>query len=322
MNKNVLITGANAGLGLETARQLALRSDYGRIFVSARSQDKADSAITFLVEQTGVPADRFEPVLFDLLDMGSIDRAVETLASAGVHLNAIVLNAGGLSTPVDGKLPPAPSGNTRLFDMNVGGHAQLVNGLLDRGVLASGDTVVFAGTEGVRGVPSMGIGRPVLPQGELDTVLAKVVRGEHITGKADPRNEYGLVKLIGTAWMTYLAQHRGLRALTVSPGATAGTNAGKNVPLGMRVMFWMMMRLMKVFGRAHGVDTGAARYIQGLEDSSLMAGAFYASPGFRMSGALVAQAEEQQPLLGDADFIAACGRLLGDGEVSRAMPLS
>lgn len=312
MKKDVLITGANAGLGLETARQLALRSDFGRIFVTARSQGKADHAIAYLVEQTGQPEARFEPVLFDLFEADTIHRAVEALASAGVHLNAIVLNAGGLSMPVDGKLPLAPSGNTRLFDMNVGGHAHLVNGLLDRGVLSAGDTVVFAGTEGVRGVPSMGIAKPELPQGEVDAVLAKVVRGEHITGTADPRDEYGLVKLIGTAWMTYLAQHRGLRALTVSPGATTGTNAGNNVPLRMRGMFWVMMRLMKLFGRAHGVNTGAARYIQGLDDSSLIAGAFYASPGSRMSGALVAQSAEQQPMLGDADFIAACGRLLGD----------
>jgi len=311
MNKDVLITGANAGLGLETARQLALRSDFGRIFVSARSQAKADPAIAYLVKRTGQPAARFEPVLFDLFDADSIHRAVEALASDGVHLDALVLNAGGLSTPVDGKLALAPSGNTRLFDMNVGGHAHLVNGLLDRGVLSSGDTVVFAGTEGVRGVPSMGVARPVLPQGELDAVLAKVARGEHITGKADPTGEYGLVKLIGTAWMTYLAQHRGLRSLTVSPGATTGTNAADNVPLRMRVMFTAMMKVMKVFGRAHDVETGAARYIQGLADSSLTAGAFYASPGSRMSGALVAQTREQQPMLGDADFIAACGRLLG-----------
>lgn len=48
-----------------------------------------------------------------------------------------------------------------------------------------------------------------------------------------------------------------------------------------------------------------------LEDGALVADAFYASPGSRMSGALVTQTVEQQPLLGDADFIAACGRLLG-----------
>lgn len=314
MNKNVLITGANAGLGLETARQLARRSDYGRIFVSARSPNKADSAIAYLVEQTGVSADRFEPVLFDLLDTDSIQRAVQVLASRGVHLDEIVLNAGGMSTPVGGKLPLAPSGNTRLFDMNVGGHARLVNEMLDRGVLSSGDTVVFAGSEAARGV--------VLPQGEQSGLLARVVRGEHTTGSIDPRYEYGLVKLIGTVWMTYLAQHRGLRALTVSPGASAGTNAG-NVPFAMRVVFSVMMRIMKLFGRAHGVDTGAARYVRALGDGSLVAGAFYASPPSRWSGPLVAQTVEQQPLLGDEDFIAACGRLLGDStEASRAPALS
>jgi len=317
MTKNVLITGANAGLGLETARQLALRSDYGQIFVSARTQDKADKAVASLVERTGTPADRFTSVLFDLLDTDSVERAVDELAVGGVHLDAIVLNAGGLSLLVDGRLAPAPSGNTRLFEMNVGGHARLVNGLLERGVLASDGTVVFAATEGVRGVPRMGMKTPVLPEGELDAVLASVARGEHVSGKADPTYEYALVKLVGTAWMSHLAERRGLRALAVSPGATAGTNAGNNVSLGMRVMWELTMPLMKLFGVAHGVDAGAARYVQALDDSSMIAGTFYASADARMSGPLVAQTTEQQPLLGDADFIAACGRLLGgSGETS------
>ncbi|MCH9681699.1 MAG: SDR family NAD(P)-dependent oxidoreductase [Deltaproteobacteria bacterium] len=129
-----------AGLGLETARQLALRPDYVRIFVSVRSPNKAGSAIAHLVEQTGVSADRFEPVLFDLLDTDSIAQAVEVLASRGVHLDGSLLNAGGMSTPVGGKLPLASSRNTRSFDRNVGGHARLVNEVLDRGVLSSGDT--------------------------------------------------------------------------------------------------------------------------------------------------------------------------------------
>jgi NAD(P)-dependent dehydrogenase (short-subunit alcohol dehydrogenase family) len=40
----VLITGANAGIGKDVARQLALRPDVARIYLACRNPDRAATA--------------------------------------------------------------------------------------------------------------------------------------------------------------------------------------------------------------------------------------------------------------------------------------
>ena len=44
MNESILITGANIGLGKETARQLALKKETKRIVLFCRNQAKAEAA--------------------------------------------------------------------------------------------------------------------------------------------------------------------------------------------------------------------------------------------------------------------------------------
>jgi len=307
---SILVTGANSGLGLDAARQLAARPDTD-LWISARSQGKADAAIDTLVAG-GADRSRVRSLIFDLVEPATIASAIDRLAATGVTLDGVVLNAGGLVSPVDGKLQTAGDGTTVMFAMNVGGHARLVQGLLDRDLLADGATVVFAGSEASRGIPSMRVVAPGLPSGELDDAVRAVARGEHVTGKADPMAEYALVKLIGTAWMQDLARRRpDLRALTVSPGMTTGTSGADSLPAPMRVMMkYLAMPLFKLFGSAHGVEDGAARYLQGLDDPSLDNGAFYASAWPGLTGPLTRQAPERQPLLDHEGFAAATGRFL------------
>ncbi len=53
MNESILITGANIGLGKETARQLALRKETKKVILFCRNQAKAEAAKKELEEQTG-----------------------------------------------------------------------------------------------------------------------------------------------------------------------------------------------------------------------------------------------------------------------------
>ncbi len=53
MNESILITGANIGLGKETARQLALKTETKKIILFCRNAAKAESAKKDLEQQTG-----------------------------------------------------------------------------------------------------------------------------------------------------------------------------------------------------------------------------------------------------------------------------
>ena len=44
MNKSILITGANVGLGKETARQLATKNETEKIILACRNPKKAEEA--------------------------------------------------------------------------------------------------------------------------------------------------------------------------------------------------------------------------------------------------------------------------------------
>ena len=75
-------------------------------------------------------------------------------------------------------------------------------------------------------------------------------------------------------------------------------------------MDWVGMPLMKLMGKAHSVSSGAARFVQALEDDSLVNGGFYASPGTGLTGTPTLQSATQQPLLLDDAFTDAVGRLV------------
>jgi NAD(P)-dependent dehydrogenase (short-subunit alcohol dehydrogenase family) len=48
MNKSILITGANSGLGKDTARQLGLIKETEKIYLACRSETKAKAAVADL----------------------------------------------------------------------------------------------------------------------------------------------------------------------------------------------------------------------------------------------------------------------------------
>src|ERR1700747_2616933 len=91
MNESILITGANTGLGKETARQLALKQETKKVILFCRNQEKAEAAKGDLEEKTGKKI--FEIIIGDVADANSVTRAVETLREP---IDAVILNAGGM----------------------------------------------------------------------------------------------------------------------------------------------------------------------------------------------------------------------------------
>jgi len=279
LGKTALITGANAGIGKEVARQLALRPEFARIYLACRNRERAKAAQAELEAETGRRI--FDIVLMDVADQGSVRAA---LAAIDGSVDALVMNAGVIGPNSMGL---TVDGVTTQFATNVLGHAVLLEGLLAENRL--GEVAVFVGSEAVVGVPKLGMKRPSFVSHAPDE-LASVMCGCFFAGKkADFNLAFAQAKYLGALWIGHLArQYPDLRFLTVSPGNTTGTGAPSDLPLPMRIAAKYVLPALRF---SHKLDVGAKRIVDGVTDPTLSSGAFYASPANKLTGPLTNQAE-------------------------------
>lgn len=284
----VLITGANAGIGRETARQLAYKNGIEKIYLACRNMKKAEAAKSVLETETGKSI--FEIIIMDVSNPASVRRAVSTMTSP---IDAVILNAGGTG----GKTPNAltSSGVTHIFASNVLGHVILVDELLERQLITS--TILFSGSEAARGIPKMGVARPDMKSSSIDEYTA-VADGSKFGTHADPLDIYGAIKLTGVMWMGAMArQYPHIRFISMSPGGTTGTNGMDDLPFMKKLFFkYIGGTLMPLFGMMHNVETGAKRYVDGVLDEKFETGHFYASRTGSPTGPVIDQVEIDRSL--------------------------
>ena len=99
MNESIVITGANAGLGKEAARQLALKNETKKVILLCRNQVRAEAAKKDLEERTGRKI--FEIIIGDVADADSVRKAAEKITEP---IDAVILNAGGMVGKTAGKI--------------------------------------------------------------------------------------------------------------------------------------------------------------------------------------------------------------------------
>lgn len=100
--RTAVVTGANGGLGLVTARALAAKGAH--VVMAVRNQKKAATAVEEI--RASVPDASLELVALDLSSQASVRAAAEQILAAHDHLDLLVNNAGVMaiaeSTTVDG----------------------------------------------------------------------------------------------------------------------------------------------------------------------------------------------------------------------------
>jgi NAD(P)-dependent dehydrogenase (short-subunit alcohol dehydrogenase family) len=282
MNKSILITGANSGLGKESARQLAMINETEKIYLACRNLTKAQEAKQSLEKSTGRSI--FEIVIMDVSDPDSVRSSVAGLNEA---VDAIIMNAGGMG----GKSPmeKTSSGVTSLFANNVLGHVVLVNELIKAKKL--NNVALYAGSEGARGVDEMGMKRPDLHSSSVDE-FAEVIDGSFFDAQMDPMEAYGYVKYTAALWMSSEARKNpDIRFITMSPGFTSGTEVMNDLPRGKKLMFkYVMIPIVAPLkGMVHKLDKGAKRFVDGINNESLESGVFYASKAKKLVGPVIDQ---------------------------------
>ncbi len=126
--RTYLVTGANTGIGLATATDLAARG--ARVILACRSAERTRPVMADITAATG--NDQLDYLEVDLGDLGSVRRAVDDARNRFGSLDVLVANAG-----VAGHRGQTAQGFEVAFGTNHLGHFALVTGLLDLLVTAA-----------------------------------------------------------------------------------------------------------------------------------------------------------------------------------------
>mmetsp|Transcript_14211 Transcript_14211/g.24154 ORF Transcript_14211/g.24154 Transcript_14211/m.24154 type:complete len:375 (+) Transcript_14211:61-1185(+) len=281
------VTGANAGLGLESVRQLASLHDAPpcngdtscsdedattiigvTIFLLCRNPVSAQQAIDSLTASNEYPTNvSFTYVPFDSSDRSSVKTAIETLSQSITDrhiMNGLLLNAGGFTSDRNGTL--TKSGTTIIAETNLIGHAVLVDGLIQFKKLQQGSRVIFSGSEA-------GMGEPFAIKwgNDLDYYIniltGKAYKTKKNKNKYTPQDGYGHIKGMIAFYTAAMARRHGdIYFAAVSPGSTKDTylmDQG-SFPNALKYVFKGFICL----SGQHGVDVGAGRYIDALVDNN------------------------------------------------------
>ncbi|WP_299104736.1 SDR family NAD(P)-dependent oxidoreductase [uncultured Tenacibaculum sp.] len=282
MNTSIMITGANAGIGKETARQLAMIKTTKVIYLACRNLKKAEVAKKELVEATG--RDIFKIILLDVSKPETVKKAVAQLENP---IDALIMNAGGTGGKTPEKL--TKEGVTELTASNLLGHVVLVNELIKENKLNK--VALFASSEAARGIKKMGMKRPDLSDNSVEEFVS-IFDGTKFKGDFDPFQVYGWIKYGGTLWMSNMAdRHLNIKFISMSPGGTRGTNGMDDLPLLKRTFLKHigMKLIMPLMGMSHSVEKGAKRFVDGINNPKFESGVFYASKENILTGPVVNQ---------------------------------
>jgi retinol dehydrogenase 12 len=241
--RTFLVTGANTGIGLATATDLAGRG--GRVFLACRSRQKGEAAVAQITAATGSTDVRF--LQLDLADLASVRECVRAFLALDEPLHVLVNNAGIGGTPGRTK-----DGFELVFGVNHLGHFALTMGLLDC-LTASRARIVNVASDAHYQAKGIDFDR-----------LRRRTRG--ITGMA----EYAVSKLCNVLFSQELARRlagSGVVSYSLHPGVVA-SDIWRRVPAPVRPL---------VTRRMLTVEQGArtSLYCGTAPEAALRSGAYY-----------------------------------------------
>ncbi|MEU4838067.1 oxidoreductase [Nocardia testacea] len=239
-----VVTGANTGLGFETARALA---EHGATVVLAcRDPDRAAAAADRIT--AAAPLARIDRVPLDLASLGSVRTAAELIRDRYSHLDLLINNAG-----VTGLTGVTEDGFEAQFGINHLGHFALTGLLLDRLVAAPAARVVTVSSIGHR-------------FGRIDAADPAAPSG----------NAYGKSKLANLLFTYELARRltgTAATALAAHPGG-ASTEVFRYSSVAFRLPNLAIARL---FGRTPAM--GALPTLRAATDPLAVGGDYYGPTG-------------------------------------------
>lgn len=124
MEKTVLITGSNKGIGFETAHQLGRKGFH--VFISGRDKAKVQNALNKLKDQ-GIKADM---LMMDVSDLESIQEAASEFSKLDIKLDVLINNAGILLSEDRNLLTNSPDVMEQTIQTNCYGPVNVIREFL------------------------------------------------------------------------------------------------------------------------------------------------------------------------------------------------
>jgi len=248
--RTAVITGANTGLGYETAAALAAKGAH--VVLAVRNLEKGKAAADLITRAT--PGASVALQELDLTSLDSIRAAADELRANHDSIDLLINNAGVMMTPK----ATTKDGFELQFGTNHLGHFALTNLLLDRVVAVPGSRIVTVSSQGHR--------------------FVRGIRFDDIQWERD----YGRVRAYGQAKLanllfTYELQRRlqGTNSIAVAahPGGSR-TELMRNVPPLIAAATRPLERLMQ------GADMGALPTLRAATDPGVLGGQYYGPDGF------------------------------------------
>jgi NAD(P)-dependent dehydrogenase (short-subunit alcohol dehydrogenase family) len=248
--RTAVITGANTGLGYETAAALAAKG--ASVVLAVRNLDKGKEAARRIEQAT--PGAQVQLRELDLSSLDSIRAAADELRSNHESIDLLINNAGVMFTPKS----TTKDGFELQFGTNHLGHFALTNLLLDRVLAATGSRIVTVSSQGHRFV--RGIRFDDL---QADRSYSRV-------------GAYGQAKLANLLF-TYELQRRLTGTNTIAVAAHPGgskTELTRNLPLLVAAATRLAEPLFQ------SADMGALPTLRAATDPGVLGGQYFGPDGF------------------------------------------
>lgn len=241
--KVALVTGANSGIGFETARVMALR--HAHVIVVARSAYKATDAIKRIAEQLPSGAEyKMTPLVCDLSSLKSVDQAVKDFRALKIPLNYFIANAGIMALP---QREASEDGFEKQVAVNHLGHFHLVTALMDIVEKSAPARVVMVSSTAHEMSPN--------PRAFLES--------ETLEMPYIPWGTYGDSKLANIIFSTEINaryQSKGVLSYAIHPGMIE-TNLGRYMnPLDLIPLLPQLGSWFPLFGRSIPQGSGTTVY--------------------------------------------------------------
>ena len=251
IGRTAVVTGANTGLGYETAAALAEKGAH--VVLAVRNLEKGKSAAARITAAT--PGGSVALQELDLTSLESVRAAAEQLRSDYDAIDLLINNAGVMMTPKS----TTRDGFELQFGTNHLGHFALTNLLLDRVQAAPGSRIVTVSSVGHR--------------------FARAIRFDDLQWERDYSRvgAYGQSKLANLLF-TYELQRRLQGTNTIAAAAHPGgsdTELARNTPAPLRAVSDALGPLL-----FQSADMGALPTLRAATDPGVLGGQYFGPDGF------------------------------------------